>query len=77
MMLPILLPIILSPIIPFIILSVAAIIMMIVYVYCGCYLEEKKLDIPKWGDEYRQYMKEVPRCNFVLGKWRLRLKKKR
>jgi protein-S-isoprenylcysteine O-methyltransferase Ste14 len=77
MMLPILLPIILSPIIPFIILSVAAIIMMIVYVYYGCYLEEKKLDIPKWGDEYRQYMKEVPRCTFVLGIWRLRLKKKR
>lgn len=77
MMLPILLSIILSPIIPFITLSVATIIMMIVYVYYGCYLEEKKLDIPKWDDEYRQYMKEVPRCNFVLGIWRLRLKKKR
>jgi len=77
MLLPILLPIILSPLIPFTILSVAAIIMMIVYVYYGCYLEEKKLDIPKWGDEYRQYMKEVPRFNFVLGIWRLRLKKKR
>jgi protein-S-isoprenylcysteine O-methyltransferase Ste14 len=67
MMLPILLPIILSPIISFIILLVAAIIMMIVYFYYGCYLEEKKLDIPKWSDEYRQYMKEVPRFNFVLG----------
>jgi protein-S-isoprenylcysteine O-methyltransferase Ste14 len=77
MMLPILLPIILSPIIPFIILSVAFIIMIIVYVYYRYYLEEKKLDLPKWSDEYRQYMKEVPRCNFVLGIWRLRLKKKR
>jgi protein-S-isoprenylcysteine O-methyltransferase Ste14 len=77
MMLPILLPIILSPIIPFIILSVAFIIMIIVYVYYRYCLEEKKLDLPKWSDEYRQYMKEVTRCNFVLGIWRLRLKKKR
>jgi len=21
----------------------------------------------KWGDDYRQYMKEVPRFNFILG----------
>lgn len=28
---------------------------------------EEKLDIPRWGDEYRRYMKEVPRFNFVLG----------
>ena len=76
MLLPILLPIILSPLIPFTILSIAAIITMIVCLYYGCYLEEKKLDIPKWGDEYRQYMKEVPGFNFVLGIWRLRLQKK-
>ena len=60
MMLPILLPIILSAYVPFSPLSVAAIITMIVYVYYSCLLEEKKLDIPKWGDEYLQYMKEVP-----------------
>jgi protein-S-isoprenylcysteine O-methyltransferase Ste14 len=76
MLLPILLPIILSPLIPFTILSIAAIITMIVYLYYGCHLKEKKLDIPKWGDEYLQYMKEVPRFNFVLGIWRLRLQKK-
>lgn len=26
-----------------------------------------KFNIEKFGDEYRQYMKEVPRTNFVLG----------
>jgi len=70
MMMPILLPIILSAYVPFSPLSVAAIITMIVYVYHGCLLEEKKLDIPKWGDEYLQYMKEVPRFNFILGIWK-------
>ena len=71
MMLPILLPIILSVYVPFTVLSIAAIIIMIVYIYYGCYLEEK-LSIRKWGDEYQQYMKEVPRFNFILGLWRLR-----
>jgi protein-S-isoprenylcysteine O-methyltransferase Ste14 len=72
MMLPILLPIILSAYVPFSPLSVAAIITMIVYVYYSCLLEEEKLDIPKWGDEYLQYMKEVPRFNFIVGLWKLR-----
>ena len=76
MMLPILLPIILSAYVPFSLLSVAAIITMIVYSYCACLLEEKKLDIPKWGDEYLQYMKEVPRFNFIKGLWNLRKKGK-
>jgi protein-S-isoprenylcysteine O-methyltransferase Ste14 len=31
---------------------------------------EEKINIRKWGDEYRQYMKEVPRFNFILGAWR-------
>ena len=76
MMLPILLPIILSAYVPFSPLSVAAIIVMIVYIYYGIRMEEEKLDIPKWGDEYRQYMKEVPRFNFILGLWRLRKRQK-
>ena len=66
-----LLPIILSSKVPFTPLSVAAIIVMIVYFYYGTRAEEK-LDIEKWGDEYRQYMKEVPRFNFVKGLWNLR-----
>ena len=72
MMLPILLPIILSEYVPFTPLSVAAIIVMIVYFHYACLMEEKMLDIPKWGDEYLQYMKEVPRYNFVKGLWLLR-----
>ena len=74
MILPILLPIILSTYILFTPLAVAAIITMIVYVYYACLLEEKTLDIPKWGDEYRQYMREVPRFNFIKGLWNLRKK---
>jgi len=71
-----LLPIILSEYVPFSPLSVAAIITMIVYVHYSCLLEEKMNDIPKWGDEYLQYMKEVPRYNFIVGLWRLRKKRK-
>jgi len=77
MILPILLPIILSPYVQFTILSVAAIVTMIVYVYYSCILEEKKLNIPKWEGEYLQYMKEVPRFNFVLGVWRWVKRKRR
>ena len=76
MILPILLPVILSAYVPFTPLSVAAIIVMIVYCYYSIRIEEEGLDIPKWGDEYRQYMKEVPRFNFILGLWRLRKRRK-
>jgi protein-S-isoprenylcysteine O-methyltransferase Ste14 len=69
MTLPILLPIILSAHVPFTLLSVAAIIVMLVYIYYGIRLEEK-LDIEKWGDEYKRYQKEVPRFNFILGVWK-------
>ena len=74
MMWPILLPIILNAYVPFTPLSVSAIIVMIVYLYIGIPLEEK-LSIRKWGDEYRQYMKEVPRFNFIRGLWNLRKRK--
>lgn len=53
-------------------ISIAAIIVIIVYTYYGVRMEEKKLDIPKWGDEYLQYMKEVPRFNLIKGLWNLR-----
>lgn len=75
MILPILLPIILSEYVPFSPLSVAAIVVMIVYICYGVRMEEEELDIPKWGDEYRKYMKEVPGFNFILGLWRLREKR--
>jgi len=72
MMLFYLLPITLSEYVPFTPLSVAAIVIMIVYVHYSILLEEKVNDIPKWGDEYLQYMKEVPRYNFIKGLWNLR-----
>ena len=71
-----LLPIILSEFIPFTLLSVVAIIVMVVYPYWGTLLEEKKLDIPKWGKEYYQYMEEVPRFNFIKGYIRMKKRKK-
>ena len=67
-----LLPIILSKYVPFTPLSVAAIVTMIVYVHYSILLEEKVNDIPEWGDEYLQYMKEVPRYNFIKGLWNLK-----
>jgi len=65
-------PIILSGVVPFTILSVIAIVEIIATNYYLCVVGEKTLNIPKWGDEYRQYMKEVPRFNFVKGLWNLR-----
>jgi protein-S-isoprenylcysteine O-methyltransferase Ste14 len=70
------LPIIFSEFVPFTLLSVAAIIVLIVYTYLGVILEEKKLNIPKWGDDYRKYMKEVPRFNFITGYIKLKKRKK-
>ena len=42
----------------------------IVVVYLGC-IEEDKLLIKKFGDDYKDYMKRVPRTNFFLGIIRL------
>ena len=69
-------PIILSGVVPFTILSVIAIVEIIATNYYLCAWEEKTLDIPKWGDEYRRYMKEVPRWNFIKGLWNLRKRRK-
>ena len=64
-----LLTVILSPYTPFNILSVIGNTLL----FLACYnstVEGEKLNKIKWGNEYRQYMKEVPRANFVLGLWR-------
>ncbi len=63
------LTVILSPHVPFNILSVIG---NILFFLAGYYeaVEGERLNVMKWGDEYRQYMKEVPRYNFVLGLWR-------
>lgn len=42
---------------------------IVLIVFLGCRHEEK-VNLRKWGDEYRQYMKEVPAFNFILGIWR-------
>lgn len=39
--------------------------------------KEERFNLRKWGDEYRQYMKEVPRFNFILGIWRLAKRKRK
>jgi len=67
----VLLPIILSLGVPFTFLSVATIVIAIVYHYYMIYIEEK-INIMKWGEEYIQYMKEIPRFNFIKGLWNLR-----
>ena len=61
-----LLPIVLSRWVPFTILAVVYII-----VWTGAILyvlkAEDNFNLRKWGEEYRQYMKEVPAINFVKG----------
>ena len=65
------LPIILSAHVPFTPLPIAAIIIAVV-VYYSAILVEERINIKKWGDIYIQYMKEVPRFNFIKGLWNLR-----
>ncbi|MCW4039585.1 MAG: DUF1295 domain-containing protein [Candidatus Bathyarchaeota archaeon] len=62
-------PVILSQYTHFTILTVVAIALMMVYISIASHLEEKS-NIEKWGDEYRQYVSEVPRYNILLGVWR-------
>lgn len=61
-----LLPIVLSEWVPFTILAVvytATWIGAIVYLVRA----EDEFNLGKWGEEYRQYMEEVPAINFVEG----------
>jgi len=69
----ILLPIILSAYVQFTLLSVVAIITITVWNHYLVCIEEK-MNVEKWGDEYRQYMKDVPRFNFIKGLWNMRKK---
>ena len=66
-----LLPIVLSKWIPFTILATVYIVVwdgVLVYLIKA----EDDFNLRKWGEEYRQYMKEVPAINFVKGLKRLR-----
>lgn len=56
---------------PFTILSIIGIIAVVSLHYYTSIMEERKLNIRKWGDAYRQYMREVPRWNIILGLVRL------
>jgi len=60
-------PIFISKWVPFTILSIVGIVQFIALSYHTSLKEEKELDLEKWGDEYRQYMVEVPRWNFIKG----------
>lgn len=64
-----LLNILLSPYVPFNPLLVIGNILFFLSGYYSC-VEEDTLNMLKWGDEYRRYMEEVPRINFILGLWR-------
>lgn len=64
-------PIFLSKYVPFTILSVIGIAEIIASNYYIS-IKEEELNLRKWGDEYRQYMKEVPRWNIIKGLWNLR-----
>jgi len=61
-----LLPIVLSRWVPF---TILAIVYIVVWTGAIVYLlkAEDNFNLRKWGDEYRQYMKEVPAINFVKG----------
>jgi len=45
-------------------------IIAIACIYFICYIEEKE-NIEKFGEEYKKYIKKVPRFNFLIGIWRL------
>jgi protein-S-isoprenylcysteine O-methyltransferase Ste14 len=61
-----------SECVPFTILSVVGNALWILYLYRASVVEERELNLKKWGDEYRRYMQEVPRFNFIKGLWNLR-----
>ncbi len=55
--------------VPFTVFSVVGNVLFLT----GFYYEtrgEDKLNVIKWGDEYRRYMNEVPSFNLFLGIWR-------
>lgn len=65
-------PIIINKWIPFTFLSVIGIVAIVALHYYTSVKEEKYLNIMKWGDGYRQYIREVPRWNIIKGLWNLR-----
>ena len=68
-----LLPIVLSRWVPF---TILAMIYIVVWTGAIVYLikAEDDFNLRKWGEEYRQYMEDVPAINFVKGLKRLKKK---
>ncbi len=66
-----LLPIVLSKWVPF---TILAVVYIVVWTGAIVYLikAEDNFNLRKWGEEYRQYMKDVPAINFVEGLRRLK-----
>jgi len=66
-----LLPVILSRWVPF---TILAVVYIVVWTGAIVYLikAEDDFNLRKWGEEYRQYMKDVPAINFVEGLRRLK-----
>ena len=65
------LPFIFAVGLPFTVLSIFGEVALIIGIYLQA-LHAEKINLGKWGDEYRQYMEEVPRFNFVKGLWNMR-----
>jgi len=66
----IMITVVLSDYVPFTILSLIGNLYLVALIYWATFVEEREDCLRKWGDEYRQYMREVPRFNFILGIWR-------
>jgi len=66
-----LLPIVLSKWVPF---TILAMVYIVVWTGAIVYLirAEDNFNLRKWGEEYRQYMEDVPAINFVEGLRRLK-----
>ena len=66
-----LLPVILSRWVPF---TILAVVYIVVWTGAIVYLikAEDNFNLRKWGEEYRQYMEDVPAINFVEGLRRLK-----
>ena len=59
-----------SEYIPFTILSATGVVIATAFYYYTIVVEEE-VNIGKWDDRYKQYMKEVPRLNFIKSLWNI------